>query len=188
MINRIIHRCLAPALLATCLVSSHYSPASAAAFIKFDGVDGESQDTTHQGAIDVLSWSWGATNSGTHAGGGGGGAGKVSMSDLTVTKELDKSSPRLMLACARGEHIREAVLILRSQAEEPVEYLKITLSDLLVTSYSVAGTGSSGGDRPMESLSLNFSRIEIEYIPVDADGAPQEPVRASWDLVENTAQ
>jgi type VI secretion system secreted protein Hcp len=186
MIMNIIRRFPIPALVALCLVSSHFNPVSAAAFLKFDGIDGESQDATHQGAIDVLSWSWGAANAGTHSGGGG-GAGKVSMSDVTVSKELDKSSPRLMLACAQGQHIRQAVLICRSLADEPVEYLKITFSDVLVSSYTVGGS-AVGDNPPTESISFNFSRIEIEYVPVDAKGVPQEPVRASWDLVENTAQ
>jgi type VI secretion system secreted protein Hcp len=187
MINHIIHRCFLPGLLVVCLVSCHLTQVQAAVFMKFDGIDGESHDAAQRGAIDVLSWSWGASNPGSHAGGGGGGAGKVIMTDVTVTKELDKSSPRLMLACARGELIREAVLICRDSGDEAVEYLKITFSDILVSSYSVSGSGD-GDARPTESISFNFTRIEIEYVPVDAKGTPQEPVRASWDLVTNTAQ
>lgn len=187
MMNQIIPRYFWPAVLAVCLVSSQSTQAAFDAFLKIEGIPGESRDSSHKDEIDVLSWSWGASNTGTHAGGGGGGAGKVSMNDLTVTKVLDKSSPLLMLACAKGELVRQAVLVCRSQEAEPVQYLKITFSDILVSSYSTGGS-ASGDDRPVESISLNFGRIEIEYIPVDVNGVPEEPVRASWDVVENTAQ
>jgi type VI secretion system secreted protein Hcp len=187
MMNHIIRRYFGTALFAVCLVSSQATHAAFDAFLKIEGIPGESRDSSHKEEIDVLSWSWGASNTGTHAGGGGGGAGKVSMNDLTVTKALDKSSPRLMLACAKGDLVRQAVLVCRSQEAEPVEYLKITLSDILVSSYSTSGS-AGGDDRPMESISFNFGRIEIEYIPVDVNGVPEEPVRAAWDVVENTAE
>ena len=82
-------------------------------FLKLDGIEGESHDSKHKNEIDVQSWSWGQSQTGTHGSGGGGGAGKVSMQDFHFVMGVNKSSPKLMLACATGEHIKKAVLTCR---------------------------------------------------------------------------
>src|SRR5213593_2324488 len=79
-------------------------------FLKLDGIEGESQDAKHKGEIDLESWSWGETQTGTMHAGGGGGAGKVQMQDFHFVMKVNKSSPKLMLACASGEHIKSATL------------------------------------------------------------------------------
>src|SRR5688500_16372886 len=94
-------------------------------FLKVDSIEGESTDDKHKNEIDVESWSWGETNSGTHATGGGGGAGKVSMQDFNFTMRVCKATPKLMLACANGQHIKEATLTCRKAGTEQQEYLKI---------------------------------------------------------------
>jgi type VI secretion system secreted protein Hcp len=157
-------------------------------FLKIDGIDGESKDETHKGEIEVYSWSWGESNQGTHAGGGGGGAGKVSMQDFHFTMTTNKASPKLFQMCATGEHIKEAILTVRKQGlagteSRPVEYLKIKLTDVMVTSYQVGG--SNAGDIPTESISLNFAKIEFEYTPQNEDGTMAAPVKAGYDLKLN---
>ncbi|MCL4180364.1 MAG: type VI secretion system tube protein Hcp [Verrucomicrobia bacterium] len=173
-----IRRALAALALAACL------PCQAASdfFLKIDGIDGESTDEQHRAEIEIQSFSWGMSNSGTFSGGTGGGAGKVSMQDIHFTRRLDKASPLLMLACATGQHIPSAVLVCRKSGGDgkPVNYYKITLSDLIVSGVSTGG--SSDDDRPMETLSLNFAKIEWEYVPVNADGGAGDPVRAGFDL------
>lgn len=82
-------------------------------FLKIDGIDGESADGKHKGEIDLLSWSWGETQSGAHAAGGGGGAGKVSMQDFHFTMTVNKATPKLIQACAGGDHIKSAILTCR---------------------------------------------------------------------------
>lgn len=153
-------------------------------FLKIEGVDGESTDNKHKNEIDVLSWSWGETNAGTHVGGGGGGAGKVSMQDFHFVMHVNKSSPKLMLACASGEHIPKAVLTCRRAGKEQQEYLQITFTDLLVSSYQ---TGGSAGDVvPVDQISLNFAKIEHSYKPQKADGTLDSPVKTGWDLKKNS--
>src|SRR5215510_1551623 len=93
-------------------------------FLKIDSVEGESQDATHKAEIDVLSWSWGESNSGTMAFGGGGGAGKVSMQDFHFTMNVNKSTPALMQGCANGTHFPTAVLTCRKAGKEQQEFLK----------------------------------------------------------------
>jgi type VI secretion system secreted protein Hcp len=152
-------------------------------FLKIDGIDGESTDDKHKSEIDVESWSWGSTQSGTSSGGGGGGAGKVSMQDFLFVMRVNKASPLLMLACATGEHIKEATLTCRKAGGDQQEYMKIKMSDLLVSSYQ---TGGSGGDViPVDQISLNFSKIEYEYKPQKADGTLDSPVKTGYDLKAN---
>lgn len=153
-------------------------------FLKIDGIKGESKDSKHKDEIQLESWSWGESNSGSHDAGGGGGAGKVSMQDFHFTMKLNTATPKLFLACANGEHIKEATLTCRKAGGEQQEFLKIKFSDMLVSSYQTGGGG--GGDVvPTEQVSLNFSKIEYEYAPQDEKGKLGAPVKAGYDLKAN---
>jgi type VI secretion system secreted protein Hcp len=152
-------------------------------FMKIDGIKGESTDAKHKEEIDVLSFSWGATQSGSSSTGGGGGAGKVVMNDFSFTKRTDKASPALMLACADGSHIKSVEMVARKAGKEQQEYLKYTFSDVLISSYQ---TGGSQGDVvPVDQVSLNFSKVEMEYKPQKADGTLDAAAKAGWNLKEN---
>ncbi|HYE73626.1 MAG TPA: type VI secretion system tube protein Hcp [Blastocatellia bacterium] len=153
-------------------------------FLKLDGIDGESQDSKHKGEIDVESWSWGASQTGTHAGGGGGGAGKVSMQDFHFVMQYNKSSPKLMELCATGKHIPKAVLTVRKAGGEQQEYLKVTFTDLLVSSYQTGGS-SHGSVVPTDQISLNYSKIEFEYKEQKPDGTLGGAIKAGYDLKAN---
>ena len=153
-------------------------------FLKIDGIDGESHDDKHKNEIDVESFSWGETQSGTHSGGGGGGAGKVVMQDFHFVKKIDKSSPKLMLACATGAHIKEATLTCRKAGEKQQNFLTIKMSDLLVSSYQTGGSGHSD-IVPTDQISLNYSKIEWEYKMQKPDGTLDAPVKAGYDLKLN---
>src|SRR6185503_5261492 len=95
-------------------------------FIKIGDIKGESVDDKHKGEIDVLSWSWGASQTGSAGIGGGGGAGKVQIQDLTITKYIDKASPTLFTMCCSGKHLGTANLTVRKAGGTALEYLKIT--------------------------------------------------------------
>ena len=152
------------------------------AFLAIDGIEGESTDASHPKTIEIESWSFGETQSSTISGGGG-GAGKVSMQDLHfVTKTVDKSSPKLFLAGATGEHIKDATLYVR-KAGSSSDYLVIKLTDILVSSYQTGGSG--GSDIPTESVSLNFAKIQISYTGMDAEGKLLPAVDAGWDVLQN---
>jgi type VI secretion system secreted protein Hcp len=149
-------------------------------FLKIDGIPGESKDSKHKDEIQVESWSWGESQTGTMAFDGGGGAGKVRMQDFHFVMTVNKASPKLMLACARGDHIKSAVLTGRKAGGSQQEFLKVTFTDLLVSSYK---HGNSGGARlPTEQISLNFAAIEMEYRPQNADGTGGNPIKAGYDL------
>jgi type VI secretion system secreted protein Hcp len=138
-------------------------------FLKIDGVEGESYESGREGSIDILSWSWGfSRNSGTE--------GELSFDTLVLRKAADKSTPKLMEACAQGLLLPAVQLISRRVgADRKAEYLKITMEDVLISSYQTGG--SSGDVVPTDQISFNFSKIEFEYIPFDLQGNPQEPVK-----------
>lgn len=154
-------------------------------FLKIDGIDGESADAKHKNEIELQSWTFGATQSGTMHSGGGGGAGKVSVEDLHFVSSVSKASPKLFLACCNGEHLKKAVLVARKAGKEQQEYYKITMSDLLVSRYEEGG--SHEGIVPVDQVSLNFAKIEIEYKEQKADGSLGGIVKTGYDLKQNKA-
>ena len=108
-------------------------------FMKIDTVDGEAQDSKHKKEIDVLHWSWGMNNSGSAHNGSGAGAGKVNVHDLTFTKWVDTATPTLALACCSGQHFKDATLVIRKAGDKPVEYVKIKMETVMITSVSTGG-------------------------------------------------
>jgi type VI secretion system secreted protein Hcp len=152
-------------------------------FIKIGDLKGESIDDKHKDEIQVLAWSWGMSQSGTTHMGPGGGSGKASFQDLSITHYIDKCSPNLMLACANGKHFSEALLTVRKAGEKPLEYLKITMTDLIITSVTTGGSG--GEDRLTENVSLNFAKFKVEYTPQKKDGSGDAPITIGWDVAGN---
>jgi type VI secretion system secreted protein Hcp len=150
-------------------------------FLKIDGIDGESPDDKHKNEIQIESWSFGENQSGTTSYGGGGGAGKVQMQDFHFTMKVNKASPKLFLACATGDHITKAVLTCRKAGKEQQEYLKWTFSDLLISSYQTGGTGSADVI-PLDQITFNFAKVEVEYKEQKADGTLGGAVKAGYDL------
>jgi type VI secretion system secreted protein Hcp len=152
------------------------------AFLKIDGIKGESQDDKHKGEIDIMSFSWGLSNAGEVTGSGI-GSGKVSFQDIHFVKKTDASSPLLMLNCAGGNHIKEANFVVRKAGGTQLEYLKIKLTDVLISSLK---PGGSAGALPTEQLSINFSKVEMTYQPQGADGKAQGgPILAGFDVKAN---
>ncbi len=152
-------------------------------FLKLDGIDGESTDAKHKGEIQLLSFSWGEQNSGGIGSAGcGPGAGRVSFQDFHFSAQTSIASPKLMLATANGGRVRTAMLTARKAGRQSLEFLKVTLTDVLVSSYHV---GEQNGDEPTDEVSLNFARIEFSFAAQRADGTLAAPVRAGWDLATN---
>ena len=152
-------------------------------FLKLDGIEGESQDSKHKNEIDIESWSWGEANSGSHAYGSGGGAGKVDMHDFSFTMRVNKASPKLLLSCANGSHVKSALLTCRKAGKDQQEYLKMKFTDLLISSFQTGG--SSGDVVPVESITFNFDKIEISYAPQKKEGGLDSPVVHNWSQKEN---
>ena len=133
------------------------------AFLKIDGIDGESTDKTHPGEIEISSFSWGVANTGDGSTGSGGGAGKAALQDFSFSMATSKASPNLMLACATGRRLPQAALTLRRGG---FEFLKIKLADCLVSSYQLAGDKTSASEdpnSPHDSMTIRFVKIDFLY-------------------------
>jgi type VI secretion system secreted protein Hcp len=153
-------------------------------FLKLGKIEGEATGDGHKGEIDVLAWSWGLSNSGSAHMGGGGGSGKVNVQDLSFTKYIDKSSPDLMLYCCNGTHLPDAKLtVQKAGGDKPLDYLKITLQDLMVTSVSTGGSG--GEDRLTENVTLNFAKVKLRYVEQTAKGGAGDKPEVGWNIAEN---
>ena len=152
-------------------------------FLKLDGIDGESQDAAHKGEIEIFSFSWGVNQTVAVGGGtGGAGAGKASFQDLHFEASLSKATPKLMIACASGQHISDGTLTVRKAGDSPVEFLKIKIADVFVSSIQSAGAQE---DVPTDSFSLNFAKIEIDYSEQSPTGVLVEPIVAQWNVLLN---
>ena len=153
-------------------------------FMKIDGLKGESVDKTHAGEIDVMAWSWGVSNSGSAHVGGGAGAGKANVQDLSFTKYVDKSTPDMLLASCNGKHYASALLTVRKAGEKPLEYLKITMTEVLITSVSTGGSG--GEDRLTENVTLNFASVKVDYVEQTPKGGTGDKPSMNWNIAENS--
>jgi type VI secretion system secreted protein Hcp len=149
-------------------------------FLKLDPkVEGESTDSKHKGEIELESWSFGVFNQSSTLQGGGGGAGKAEPQPFMLTKKNDKSTPRLAQAVAMGDHFKAAIITVRKAGGAQQEYLTITLNDVYISSYQVGGSGN--GQLPMETCSLNYSKIVQEYKEQKADGSLGGSVKLGYD-------
>src|SRR5262245_22193403 len=111
------------------------------AFLKIDGIEGESTDKAHPGEIEVASFSWGVRNpSNVGDGGGGAGSGRAVLQDFHFTMATTKASPNLIAACATGKPLKTASIVIRKAG---FEFLKIKLADCLVSSYDLDGDNSA---------------------------------------------
>ncbi len=150
-------------------------------YLKIDAIEGESTKKGVEKQIELLSWSWGESNAGSMSHGGGGGTGRVSMNDFCFSMTVCKASPKLFLACATGEHIPKAILTCREAGKEQQDYLKITFTDLIISSYQIGGSSGADG-KPVDQCSFNFSKIEWEYKEQSKDGKLGSPIKAGYDL------
>ena len=152
-------------------------------FAKIGDIKGESLDDKHKGEIEVLSWSWGITQSGTMAHGSGGGEGKANFNDFNFTHHIDKASAVLMKACATGEHIKEATITVRKAGKGQQEFLIIKMADIIIT--GVAPSGAGDGAATAEHVALQFAKVDLEYKPQKADGSLDAGVHFKYDIKGN---
>lgn len=152
-------------------------------FAKIDGIKGESLDSKHKDEVEILSWSWGVSQSASGSQGGGAASGKANFNDFSFTHHVDKSSPVLMRTCATGEHIKEATISVRKAGKEQHEYLIIKMSDVIITGVSPGGSGDGAGFA--EHVALKFAKVHLEYKPLKADGTLGPGVDFKFDLKAN---
>jgi type VI secretion system secreted protein Hcp len=149
-------------------------------FLKLDGIPGESADAKHKDEIELVSFSWGATQSAA-ASPAGGGAGRAQFKQFEFLMHVNKASPQLFLATVSGKHIKEANLSVRKVDKTQLEYLKIKFTDVLVSSFQEAASAEA----PEETIAFSFAKIEMQYLTQQASGAPAPPISVGWDISQN---
>lgn len=152
-------------------------------FLKLNGIEGESQDSGHSKEIDVLAWNWGGSAE-ANLSGSVPTAGKAQNTDLAITKYVDKATPALMLRMVTGSPISDATLTVRKAGSTSVEYIKIVLTNILVTSLSTGG--SDDDDRLTEEVTFFFGKVAFTYTPQDpTTGKAGTPITTTWDVGQN---
>jgi type VI secretion system secreted protein Hcp len=157
------------------------------AFLKLDSIPGESTDDKHKEWIEILSFSFGITQpTSVTSSAGSMTAERANFSDLSITKVLDKATPKLATMCASGEHFRNASIELCRAGGDKQKYMEFKLSDVIVTSFRPGGHASGGDTLPIEEVSFAFGKIEYKYTETDkASGRAKGDVAAGWDLTAN---
>jgi type VI secretion system secreted protein Hcp len=152
-------------------------------FLKVGTLKGESVVKGFEDQIQILSWSWGMNQTGSTHSGTGSGTGKIDVHDLGVIKYVDAASPTIALACCKGTHFDSAVLTIRKAGGTALEYLTLTLTDVIITSYSVQA--SDGDERIKDTVALNFGKYKYSYQPQDNKGAKKGgAIDATYDIAK----
>jgi len=147
-------------------------------FAKIGDIKGESVDAKHKDEIEVLSFSWGVTHPVSAAHGSGGGEAKATFNDLTIVHHIDKATPSLMRACATGEHLKEATITHRKAGKGAAEYLVVKMNDVTITGVVHGGNTIDNS----ETVSLAFSKVDLEYRPQKQDGALDAWIAFKYDI------
>lgn len=152
-------------------------------YMKIDGVSGECPNAAYKEYIELDSFHWGASQPSSMATGGGGSSGKVSFHDLTAVGKMDKAYPTVMQQMANGKHFATVEIKGAKMGTGQMEYLKITLSDVLITSADVSG---ANGAEIVANYSFQAAKIKWWYQAQDDKGAKQGgPVDFGWDIKSN---
>lgn len=156
------------------------------AFLKIDGIPGESSDDKHAEWIEITSFNHSMEQpaSATASNAGGATAERVNHGTFNFTHLLDKASPKLYEAVCTGKHIKEVTLELCRAGGDKLKYMEIKLEQVLVS--SIAPSGAAGRDFPSEDVSFSYGKIKWTYTQQKrADGAGGGNVSAGWDLTAN---
>ena len=159
-----------------------------AAYIKFDGVDGEAQDKDHKGWSDILSFSQGVYQPGGGSTGATRRRGDVVLDDITIVKELDKASPKIAESVCKGKVYPKVEIHLTASYTDAGRqtYYAYELTNALVTKYNISGSGQSESV-PAEDISMNFEEIKVTYTECDSHGKTKGNVEYSWKVEEGEA-
>jgi len=150
------------------------------AYLYIDGVTGPS--TSKTGYIDILSFSWGVSQTSVYGAGASGKeakAGRADFTNLTIMKVLDATTPLLFDHCATGNILKEVhILYDKPVGDKQDDYFRIYLKDVLVTSVQLSGSN----ENPTESVSFAFQAVEVAYKPEKDDGSLDAAVSKGYDL------
>ncbi|MDX3905800.1 MAG: type VI secretion system tube protein Hcp [Pigmentiphaga sp.] len=152
-------------------------------YMKVEGASGESKDANHKDWTDIVSFSWGASQPGSMAAGGGGGIGKASFNDLHVVARIDRAAPAVMKHCASGKHLSKVEVSVCKAGGSQVEYSKITLEEVLVTSVQI--TGEKDSEAVLVDYAFQAARVKQQYWEQTDKGSKGAESLVAWDVKQN---
>jgi len=136
-------------------------------YLKLDTIEGESVRKGFEKQIDILSYSWGGSQVTGVAGTGGSGQGRANLSELSVSKYLDKASTKIFKALIAGAHIANGTLSsVKAGTDVTKPFLTLTMKELFVTSQQI----SASSEIPVESVSFSYNEMKVEYFQQDDKG------------------
>lgn len=151
-----------------------------AVYLKIEGIDGDVTAAGHEKWIECDSMQWGVGR-GIHTPTGSSSereSSPPSVSEVTVSKAMDAASPKIFTEACVGKAKQVDIHLVQTGPNELETYMEYVLTNALISGYSV----STGGDRPHESLSFNFTKVEMKYTPFDNEHNAGDPVPAGYDV------
>jgi type VI secretion system secreted protein Hcp len=152
-------------------------------FIKIDDIKGESADAAHTGEIDVYSWRWGVTQTGSSQTAAGSGTGRANVDDFEFTTKVDSSHPTLLGLSLKGKPFKTAVFTQRKAGDKPLEFVKITMSNGLIA--GIHFSGSNSDEVQTVTVRLNFGQVKMDYTPQAADGSGGATITYAHSITQN---
>src|SRR5665213_1566562 len=150
-------------------------------FLKLDGIQGESADEHHKNEIQIMSFSWGGSQTSSVAGTGGSGAGKVDLSDFSIMVNFDKATPKFFKSMCAGTHIKTGELSAIKSGAEGKPYLKVDFKELFVSSLQI----SASSEIPTVSVSFTYNEIKMDYSMQNEQGNITSTGPVTYDLKAN---
>lgn len=156
-----------------------------AIFMKYEGIEGESQVRGRTGFMEVEAVGWGLSRAMSAVKTGGRGDAEVQVQDVTVSRRQDSLSALLLNEAAFGAMDKkvEFEFVRTGPNNKPVTFLRIILESAGISSYSLGGAGADA--RPMESLSINFLKMSMASFAV-TDELTAVPNTATIDVTTGT--
>ncbi len=157
-------------------------------FLQFEGIQGETSDSNHKGWIDLLTWQWGVgrnitSNTSTQ---GDRESTNATISDLTITRRMDKATPQLFIEACCGDGKTVRLVHTKTGAGNGADtFIEYTLKNALISRYNVTAINNAAS-RPREEITISFVDIEVKYTPYDEDGHAQAPIALGFNTASNT--
>jgi len=150
--------------------------------MQYKGIDGDATQSGFQNWVRLESFQFGVGRGiNTQTGAAlNREASEPSISEVTVTKLLDKASGPIMQNVCTEKKGQDCKIAFVTSGDPGEKYLEYTLTNTLISGLSI----SSGGDRPTESLSLNFTKVEVNVIPLKTDNTGEGPFKFTYDIAE----
>jgi type VI secretion system secreted protein Hcp len=151
-----------------------------AIYVQIDGIQGDATHETHKKWVDVAAMNWGVHRAVTTPSGSAQNreASEPVVGEVHLTKSMDGSSLKFFEAAATGNQGKTVTIHLVTTGSPGSTYMEYKLTNALVSGYQV----NTQGDRPVEEITLNFTKVDLKYTTYDENHKPVNNQVASYDI------